>query len=107
MLTLVCSKDDFFNCDINKITSLYPPQECFSFCELFNKKLSEDQNLTSEGKEILQLFLEISKVMFMPHTDDLYRPILQMEGRRSFNIEDLTEIDLSFLDLIVEEITNH
>jgi len=105
MLTSIDAKKNFDVYKINKIINPAQTKDCFYYYLLFHKELTENSNLQNSEKEIIKLLSIVCSFVFSKESGT-YDSLWYINGNRSFNAKDLTEIDLSFLESIVEKISD-
>jgi len=93
MLTIIHTVADFDNSKINEIIKPAQSKECGYYCSFFQKELTENLALQNSEKEILQLLSIICSMWYV-------------NGKKSPNAPDLTEFDLSFLESIIEKVSD-
>ena len=105
MLMILYAVDDFDNSKINKIIKHAQSKECIYYHSLFHKELSDNLTLQNSEKEILQLLSTICSFCFSKKSV-LYDSQWYIDGKRSLNAEDLTEFDLSFLESLIDNVSD-
>ncbi len=105
MLTFVDAVDSFDDSKINEIIKPAQSKECCYYNSLFHKELIGNSTLKNSEKEILQLLSTICSFCFSKESG-IYDSMLYMYGKRSLNAKDLTELDLSFLQSVVSNVSD-